>query len=64
MSSYSVTARIALAACSNELHHSRALGCGWFEAYGNAYGVLDEIHEVIALADPAPVLTRFKAYPR
>lgn len=64
MSSYSVISRIALLACDAELKHARMLGASWFEAYATAYRVLDEIPEVIALADPTPVLTRFRTYPR
>lgn len=59
-----IISRIAQMACVDELRNSRMLGIGWFEAFGNCYRVLDEIPEVIALADPTPVLTRFKAYPR
>lgn len=64
MSSYRIASRVAILACNAELKHSRALGCGWFEAYGNSLRVLDEITEVIAFANPTPVLPRFKAYPR
>ena len=62
MSSYSIIRRVAHRAATEELKHSRMLGASWFEAFGDCYHVLDEIFEVIALADPTPVLTRFRTH--
>ena len=62
MSNYSVISRIACMASSAEMKHARMLGANWFEAYETAYRVLDEISEVIALADPTPVVGRFRTY--
>jgi len=61
---YRIASRVAILAANAELKHARALGAGWFDAYASSLRVLDEVTEVIALADPTPVLTRFKAHPR
>ena len=55
-----IVSEIARRAAVAEILNARMLGADWFEAYGSGYRVLDEIPEVIALADPVPVLTRFR----
>lgn len=56
----SVDARIAIAACDDELKHARAIGASWFEAYTSSYRVLDEIRDIAEAPMPALVLTRFR----
>ena len=59
-----IETRIAILAANAELKHARALGAGWFEAYGNALRVLDEIRDLADRPMPCEMLTRFRAMGR
>ena len=59
-----VEGRIAVLAANAELKHARVLGAGWFEAYGSALRVLDEIRDLADRPMPCDLLTRFRAMGR